>query len=391
MTADTHTQPAALTTRDLFYVTSGRLASTTAFRIVYPLLPFVTHQFTVSALEAASLIALQTAASFVSPIGGRLADTYGERRVMIGGLLLFILGATCCSLAAEFWMFQLGYILIGLATAVYLPSGQSYLSARTPYEQRGRILGIFEMSWAVAAIIGVAPLMYLINQVDSLRIAYALLAGLGIINALLLLRIPEHRSEHRAAPISTTVLLRRPAVWLILAFAFLTFGGNDLFFVSQSLWLKNGLGADEATLGALFVVIGCAELLGSSAVVAFADRVGKRRSVVYGFIATAATLMLMGFVGTQWWAVAAVIFCFYVLIEYAIVASFPLVSETVPHARATVMALMSVAVGTGRIFSSFSSVYLYATGGIVLVAAVACGLSMLGLVALTRSSLTPKR
>jgi predicted MFS family arabinose efflux permease len=247
------------------------------------------------------------------------------------------------------------------------------------------------MSWAVAAIIGVAPLMYLIHQVDNLRIAYALLAGLGIVNGLLLLRIPEHRSEHRAAPISTSVLLRRPAVWFILAFAFLTFGGNDLFFVSQSSWLKNGLGADEATLGALFVLIGIAELIGSSAVVAFADRIGKRRSVVYGFIATAATLLLMGVVGTQWWVISAVVFCFYVLIEYAIVSSFPLVSETVPHARATVMALMSVAVGTGRIFSSFSSVYLYAMGGIVLVNTVAVALSMLGLVALTRSALTPKR
>jgi hypothetical protein len=247
------------------------------------------------------------------------------------------------------------------------------------------------MSWAVAAIIGVAPLMYLIDQVDSLRIAYAILACLGVVNALLLLRIPEHRSEHRAAPISTETLMRRPAVWLILAFAFLTFGGNDLFFVSQSMWLKTGLGADEATLGGLFVIIGIAELLGSSAVVAFADRLGKRRSVVYGFIATDALLLLMGIVGTQWWVVSAVIFCFYVIIEYAIVAAFPLVSETVPHARATMMALMSVAVGTGRIFSSFSSVYLYGLGGILLVNGVAVAISMLGLIALTRSTLTPKR
>ena len=391
MTAETHSEPAGLTTRDLFYVTSGRLASTTAFRIVYPLLPFVSHQFNVGALEAASLIALQTAASFASPVGGRLADKYGERRVMIGGLGLFVVGAIWCSLATQFWMFQLGYVLIGLATAIYMPSGQSYLSARSPYGKRGRILGIFEMSWAVAAIIGVAPLMYLIDQVDSLRIAYAILACLGVVNALLLLRIPEYRSEHRAAPISTETLMRRPAVWLILAFAFLTFGGNDLFFVSQSMWLKTGLGADEATLGRLFVIIGIAELLGSSAVVAFADRLGKRRSVVYGFIATAALLLLMGIVGTQWWVVSAVIFCFYVIIEYAIVAAFPLVSETVPHARATMMALMSVAVGTGRIFSSFSSVYLYGLGGILLVNGVAVAISMLGLIALTRSTLTPKR
>jgi predicted MFS family arabinose efflux permease len=391
MTVRTTAEPSALTTRDLLLVTTGRLASTTAFRIVYPLLPFVTTHFAVSDLDAASLIALQTAAAFVSPLGGRLADRYGERRVMIGGLGLFIMGAVLCSVAAAFWIFQLGYILIGLGTAMYLPSGQSYLSARSPYEQRGRILGIFEMSWAVAAIIGVAPLMYLINRVDSLSIAYGVLAVIGIVNALMLLRIPEHRSAQQSAPISTTVLLRQPAIWLILGFAFLTFGGNDLFFVSQGLWLKNGLGADEATIGALFVIIGIAELVGSTSVVAFADRIGKRRSVIYGFIATAASLLLMSVVGTEWWAVSAVFFCFYVLFEYAIVASFPLISEAVPHARATVMALMSVAVGAGRIISSFSSVYLYAVGGISLVNAVAVGVSLLGLFALSRSALTPKR
>jgi hypothetical protein len=55
------------------------------------------------------------------------------------------------------------------------------------------------------------------------------------------------------------------------------------------------------------------------------------------------------------------------------------------------MALMSVAVGAGRIISSFSSVYLYAVGGISLVNAVAVGVSLLGLFALSRSALTPKR
>lgn len=379
-----------LTRRDLIFVSTGRLASTTAFRLVYPLLPFIVTQFGVSDLDAASLIAIQTAASFTAPIGGRLADQHGERKVMIAGLGLFILGALLCSVAAAFWVFQVGYLLIGVATSVYLPSGQSYLSARSPYAQRGRILGIFEMSWAVAAIIGVAPLMYLINQLHTVSLAYAVLAVIGVVNALLLTRIPEHQhGAQRVSPLSTSVILRQPAVWLIVLFGFLTFGSQDLFFVSQSAWLKETLGADEAAIGGLFALIGVAELLGSSSVVAYADRIGKRRSVVLGFIASAAAVAALGFGGTSWTVVTVLLFVFYVLIEYAIVASFPLLSETLPHARATMLSLHSVAVGTGRIAASFGSVLLYGWGGMQAVAVMIVVLSMIGLYTLTRSSLTP--
>jgi predicted MFS family arabinose efflux permease len=84
-------------------------------------------------------------------------------------------------------------------------------------------------------------------------------------------------------------------------------------------------------------------------------------------------------------------FLFYFLIEYAIVATFPLISEALPAARGTMMALMSAAVGIGRIFSSLSSEFLYLNGGLPLISAVAVITSVLGLIALTRSSLTPKR
>ena len=158
------TQLPTLRPIDLIVVTAGRLASTTAFRIVYPLLPFLSNRFDISLQQGATLIAIQTAASLASPIGGTLADRIGERKAMLIALALFIGGALSCSLASGFNAFFVGYLLIGLATALYLPSGQAYISARSPYEQRARVLGIFEMAWAVSAIIGVAPLMYLINQ-----------------------------------------------------------------------------------------------------------------------------------------------------------------------------------------------------------------------------------
>lgn len=376
---------------EIAVITSGRLASTTAFRIVYPLLPFLSHTFDTSLQQVATLVAIQTAASLISPVGGRLAERFGEKNIMIAGLLLFIAGGALCATANVFLLFQIGYLCIGLGTALYLPSGQSYLSARSEYSQRGRILGIFEIAWAISAIIGVAPLMYLIDMQDSIRMAYLIIIAIGAVNVILLSRLPASpvQGTESSAPLSFRDILRQPAVWILLLFPFLTFGGNDLFFVTQSQWLADAIRADESMLGTLFVGIGIAELLGSSAVVAFSDQIGKRRSVIIGFVVTSVLLIMMAFT-SNWWLLMLEIFLFYLVIEYAIVASFPLISEAMPHARATIMSLMSAAVGVGRIFSSLGSAWLYTTGGMYLIATTAAVCSCLGLVALSRSSLTPK-
>lgn len=379
---------------DLLVVTSGRLASTTAFRIVYPLLPFLSSRFDVSLQQVATLVALQTAASLASPIGGTFADKYGERKVMLGGLITFIVGALLCSFTDVFWLFQVGYLLIGLATAFYLPSAQSYLSARSPYEQRGRMLGIFETAWAISAIVGVAPLMYLIDLQNNISWAYGILAAVGAFGFLSVFQLPEHhtqRNTESSEPGFSWETIKMPSLWFLLLFPFLTLGGNDLFFVTQSTWLKDVMGANESMLGNLFVLIGIAELTGSLAVVGFSDRLGKRRSVLASFTITSLCLVLMPILDSSIVATIVILFIFYFMIEYAIVATFPLLSEALPQARGTMMALVSATIGFGRIFSSLSSEWLYDTGQMTLVTAVAASASMLGLLAMARSRLTPKR
>ena len=375
---------------ELIVVTVGRFASTTAFRIIYPLIPFLSDRFDISLQQSASLVAVQTAASLISPIGGRLADRFGERRMMLYAIWAFVIGASCCAIAQDFIWFFAGYLGIGIATAIYVPAGQSYLSARSAYEARARAIGIFEMVWAVSAIIGVAPLMYLINYQQSSDLAYIVLAVLGVASALLLWRLPDTHHANQTSTHIATPFVFNPQVFFLLLFPFLAFGGLDLYFVSQSTWLKDQLAADEAMIGALFVLIGIAELLGSSAVVIFADRIGKRRSVVYGFSMTCLCLIAMALFGQSWWSVAILVFVFYAIIEYSIVASFPLMSETVPYARGTMMALMTAAVGIGRIFSSLGSEWVYLQGGLIAVAVVASSACLIGLVALTRSQLTPR-
>src|SRR5215468_10949191 len=105
---------APLTGGHLIILFAGRLATSTAFRLVYPLLAFLATGLAVDLRTASLLVTVQVAARLLSPLGGRLADLYGELIVMKGGLALFCLGAGVCALAYSFGSFLVGYSLIGL-------------------------------------------------------------------------------------------------------------------------------------------------------------------------------------------------------------------------------------------------------------------------------------
>src|SRR5262245_52974051 len=177
-----------LTYGQLAVVTAGRLALNTAYRVLYPLLPFLAPHFDVSLQTASILVTVLVGCGLLSPIGGALADTRGARWTMRLALSTFCVGAVVCALAANFYIFLAGYVLLGFSSALYLPAAQSYLSARTPYARRGFTLGIFEISWAAAALVGVAPLMQLVQATDAISPVYWALVVPGIVTLLLIMR-----------------------------------------------------------------------------------------------------------------------------------------------------------------------------------------------------------
>ena len=75
-----------LTNGQLASVTLGRLALNVAYRIIYPLQPFLALHLQVDLRTVSALVTVQVLASIVSPLGGTLADTRGERATMTGGL-----------------------------------------------------------------------------------------------------------------------------------------------------------------------------------------------------------------------------------------------------------------------------------------------------------------
>src|SRR5262245_24302001 len=328
---------ASLTNSQLAVVTLGKLSLNTAYRIIYPLLPFLALHLSVDQRTVSALVTALVLATVVSPLGGALADTRGERTIMTGGLALFCAGVILCALWTTFAGFLAGYVLIGLSGALYQPAAQAYLSARTPYERRGWALGIFEVSWAAAALLGVAPLMQLVQATgDSAPVFWILLVTGAASLALIRFGLPaaQHSGRHARQGIDRRAVRTRGVAGMF-ALLLLTACAVDLILVVQGVWVKSSFGADEGQLGQIFGMLGIAELIGSIGSTLLVDRVGKKRAVVAGLTLTALSMAALPLSEGRWLLFLPLFFLFDLCFEFSIVSAFPLASGAAPTARGT--------------------------------------------------------
>jgi DHA1 family inner membrane transport protein len=376
-----------LTNGQLASVTLGRLALNVAYRIIYPLQPFLALHLQVDLRTVSALVTVQVLASIVSPLGGTLADTRGERATMTGGLSLFCVGAALCALSSSFGGFLAGYALIGLAVALYQPAAQSYLSKRTSYERRGWALGVFETSWAAAALLGVAPLMQLVQLTGSSAAVFWIILAAGACS-LVLIRFGLPALPHPAERMGDHTngarqrldwrALRTPSVAGVLGLLLLTACAVDLIFVVQGAWSKASFGANDAQLGQVFGMLGVAELIGSLSSTVLVDRVGKKRAVLAGYVLTAAMMLALPLSEGNWLLFLPLYFLFDLFFEFSIVASFPLVSGVAPTVRGTVMALSVLILGVGRAIGSQLGTPLWSSYSIRANGLIGAGLLLTG-------------
>jgi len=374
MTMQVIKRETGLSWRELAILLGGRLVFNTGFRLLYPLLAFLSVGFGVSLQTASLLVTVQVAATLLSPLGGAFSDARGERAALIGGLALFCAGAVVCALATSFWPFLGGYALIGLATALFMPAVQAYASNRSDYSQRGRVLGFLELSWALAAMVGVAGLALLVELRGTWGPAFAVLGAVGALMLALTLTLDYGRGsleregrldrEGREGLLAVMrAVLRAPSVAATLAFVTLQMCAVELIFVAYAAWLKGDFGASTQQLGLVFGLVGLAELGGALGATLFTDRVGKRRAVLLGFSATGLLMLLLPSSAGNWGLFLVLFLLFGLCFEFAIVSVFPLVSGLGAGARGTVLALAVAASGLGRIVGSLAGPRLFEGAG----------------------------
>ncbi len=341
-----------------------RLVINTSFRMVYPFLPHISRGLNITLSQAARALSIRSIAGIFGPFVASVADSRGRKTGMLLGLFFFITGMT----VVVFWPTYLGliisFILTTLGKFAHDPSMQAYLSDQVPYERRGAILAFTEMGWSGSYFLGVPLVSFMIARAGWLA-PFPLLAIMGVLGFLIIfIMLPKdpvvqkkpNMFKNFGVVFSSGAALAGLAMTLSLSLA------NEVVNLVFGVWLEDSFGLQVAALGLASLVIGLSEFSGESLVSLVSDRIGKKQAIRIGLIGTSLASVALPFIAQGQISALVGLFIFYFFFEFTFVSTIPLMTEVLPQARATFMAVNIATTSVGRAIAAWVSPVIFANG-----------------------------
>ena len=277
----------------LALVTLTLFTDMAVYDLVIPFLPQYAGPWLSGESELGLLFGTYALALLASlPFTGRITDRYTPRRALLLG---------CAGLLATLLLYSLanGRILLfaarmiqGVSGGITWTAGLAQLASIFPVDQRGKSLGVAMTGMSLGTLVG-PPLGGILF--DSLGgrwpfILVAIWVSLLLIGLMVLL--PRKRVPHA----SETVIPRRErwkpyfgtAIFVVLGATFLSCLEPTL-----PLNLQQRLGSSPSTVGLLFGLAALVYGIISPVAGFLADRVGNRRTMLFGLFSCAVTLPLV--------------------------------------------------------------------------------------------------
>jgi len=364
-TADTR---AGVDRPTLIRLTGAKSIANTALRWIPPFLPTLERAFGATTTQLTTVIGASELAGLSTIAAGRHLDRGNERAVMVGAMGL-VAASSVVALGGSILTFAIAFVLLILGVANFTVAGHAWISDQVDYRWRARSIGLFEVSWALGLLLG-APLVAVLINLFGWRgpfVFLAIAASAAAVMVALTLPAPDP-ARRRAGPAQPTLRdgLRvvTPRAWATLVgSATMAMAGLSIFVISGS-WLDDAFGVSTGGIGAVAMAFGAMELVSSLGSATFADRLGKLRSTLAGLIVLAAGLVIMLAAGDRLALGVVGLLVLLLGFEYGFVTSLSLVSEAMPEARGTTLALAN-AVGTvARAVGAIVGGWLYGRYGI---------------------------
>lgn len=359
----------------------------TAIRMVYPFLPVFARGLGIDLQNIALLLSLRFGLGVLSPFFTSAADQHDRKINMLLGLGMFTLSMAGMLFWPGYLTFILALILSLIGNILFITAMQAYLGEHVPYERRGLVLSLTELSWSASFFLGV-PLIGLAINRAGWQAPFPILAGLGLLAFVVTLVfipsalpiISSHngmRQNLRAVFSSRTALA---AIGLGMAIS----SSNELVNLILGVWIEDSFGVKIAALAGASMVIGIAELFGEGFSGGLTDRLGKSRAVALGLLLNSLSALLLPFLGRSISGALFGLFLLYLTFEFTIVSSIPLMTEVLPAARATMMAGYIASNTMGRALSDLVSPLLYRqqwgpASGILLICLASVSINLLAL------------
>lgn len=283
------------------------------FGIIIPLLPFYAEHYQASPAQVGLLMAIYSAAQFISaPFWGRLSDRIGRRPVLLGTIFAAALSYIWLAFADTLIMLFMARAVGGLM-AGNISTAFAYAADKTTKENRAMGMGMIGAAFSIGFILGPALGGILAGSDPASAdfrtpsLAAAGLSALAFVLGLFVLKesLPADARAKIAGQTRTARMkalmdaLKTPGIGILLILAFLAtfvFAGLESTF---AMWSRRQFGWGPEQNGYLFAFIGFfAALIQGGLLGRLAARFGVERLIFYGALALSLGMACVPFVTT---------------------------------------------------------------------------------------------
>lgn len=267
--------------RRLVTLALGMFALGTDSFVVAGVLPEIARSFHVSIGAAGQLTTVYALAyALLSPTLAAAFAHIERKKVMLGGLGLFMIANLATAWAPSFALALAARAVAGFGAAMYAPTATGAGASIVPPEKRGFALSIVIAGLTFATAVG-SPIGTVIGGLGDWRWTMVFVSAIGLVAALgilLLLRNipmpPAITLRQRLAP------FRDHRIGLTLLTTLLVQTGNFALYTYFAVIFDRAIGGNALVLGALLVLWGSCGTIMNLLLGRIIDTVGTRRILV---------------------------------------------------------------------------------------------------------------
>ncbi|GGX81317.1 MFS transporter [Streptomyces anandii] len=267
--------------------------------LVAPLLPTLTRTFDVSSDVSGWMVSAYALGYAVfALIAGPLSDGRDRRRVLLTGLVGFVVMTTLCGFAQGFWTMLLFRFLAGVSAAFVSPQIWASIPVLVGPQEIVRTMGFATAGLSIAQFAGIPLGSWL--AADSWHLPFWVIGGSSVLLWLLLARFFPSVPGRPGAGTGARALLGTYATvfgrgrlrWYLLGYLVFQTGSFEAMSFYGS-WFTNDFGLSVGSVGTAMMAVGAGNVVGSLFGSRLVQRLGLYRSLLMAVPAVAALYCLV--------------------------------------------------------------------------------------------------
>ncbi|HEU4469915.1 MAG TPA: MFS transporter [Flavisolibacter sp.] len=238
---------------------------------------------------ATSVSAYAFSAGISGLLAAGFADKYDRKKLLIIFYIGFTAGTLVCGLAESYGVLLAGRIVTGLFGGVLGSVSMAIVTDLFGFDQRGRVMGIVQMAFAVSQVGGIPIGLYLANQ-WGWQSPFLMIVVLSLLTLLALMQLMRPVVQHLAQSRRNNPLVHlgktisRPAYLLpFLTTALLSIGGFMLMPFSTP-FIINNVGISQKDLPLIYVITGLFAMVLMPLIGIISDKAGKLSTFIGGTV-----------------------------------------------------------------------------------------------------------